>query len=114
MASRVCMRTPWLGPADRRLCEPPSDRLLGQPSHIVGVRISACASHADGTLALGLARLLLGFLGLPLLFQRLLRRLLCHALLRVLVLGRHVLTSVWVRVRLSAVAQDVHHFWRLR
>src|SRR5947208_4883414 len=55
-----------------------------------------------------LVRLLLGLLGLPLLFQRLLSRLLFHALLRVLVLGRHVLTSVWVRVRLSAVAQDVH------
>ena len=41
---------------------------------------------------LGLARLLLGLLGLPLLFQRLLSRLLFHALLRVLVLG-HVLTS---------------------
>ena len=57
----------------------------------------------------GLVRLLLGLLGLPLLFQRLLSRLLFHALLRVLVLGRHVLTSVWVRVRLPAVAQDVHH-----
>src|SRR6266516_6074396 len=55
-----------------------------------------------------LVRLLLGLLGLPLLFHRLLSRLLFHALLRVLVLGRHVLTSVWVRVRLSAVAQDVH------
>jgi hypothetical protein len=38
-----------------------------------------------------------------------LSRLLCHALLRVLVLGRHVLPSVWVLVRLSAVAEDVHH-----
>lgn len=63
---------------------------------------------------LGLARLLLRLLGLPLLFQRLLSRLLFHALLRVLVLGRHVLTSVWVRVRLSAVAQDVHHHLGLR
>ena len=47
-------------------------------------------------------RLLLRLLGLPLLFQRLLSRLLFHALLRVLVLGRHVLTSFWVRVSLSA------------
>jgi len=36
-------------------------------------------------------RLLLGLLGLPLLFKRLLSRLLFHALLRVLVLGRHLL-----------------------
>src|SRR5437762_7620301 len=55
-----------------------------------------------------LAPLLLRLLGLPLLFQRLLSRLLFHALLRILVLGRHVLTSFRVRVRLSAVAQDVH------
>src|SRR5213592_4495448 len=54
-------------------------------------------------------RLLLRLLGLPLLFQRLLSRLLFHALLRVLVLGRHVLTSFRVRVRLSAAAQGVHH-----
>src|SRR3954467_10084833 len=42
--------------------------------------------------------LLLGLLGLPLLLQRLLSRLLLHALLRVLVLVRHALTSLWVRV----------------
>src|SRR2546429_5913251 len=60
-----------------------------------------------------LVRLLLGLLGLPLLFQRLLSRLLFHTLLRVLVLGRHILTSVWVRVRLSAV-HSMSIPWRLR
>ena len=39
-------------------------------------------------------RLLLGLLGLPLLLQRLLSRLLLHALLRVLVLARHALASL--------------------
>ena len=38
--------------------------------------------------------LLFGLLGLPLLLQRLLSRLLLHALLRVLVLDRHPLTSL--------------------
>ena len=51
--------------------------------------------------------LFLRLLGLPLLFQRLLRRLLCHALLRVLVLGRHALTSLGGAVRLSAAAQAI-------
>jgi hypothetical protein len=40
----------------------------------------------------------LRLLGLALLLQRLLGRLLLHALLRVLVLVRHVLTSLWARV----------------
>jgi hypothetical protein len=56
--------------------------------------------------------LLLGLLGLALLLQRLLRRLLLHALLGVLVLGSHVLTSLSVGVRLSDVARDVQRPWR--
>src|SRR6478735_7636836 len=47
--------------------------------------------------------LLLGLPGLPLLFQRLLRRLLFRALPRVLVLGRHLPTSLWVFMCVAAL-----------
>src|SRR5204862_607041 len=53
--------------------------------------------------------LFLCLLGLPLLLQCLLSRFLLHALLRVLVLGRHPLASLLGALRLSAVAQAVHH-----
>src|SRR5205823_11555960 len=93
-SSSCCGRRPYRPAA--QLC-PGAERGSGGPGSQRGFRQSGLLNWSGYFLAFLACR-----------FSFSVSRLLFHALLRVLVLGRHVLTSVWVRVRLSAVAQDVH------
>ena len=124
---RWAARTALTGPSKTAMSSSPvwstNDRQLAANPHCK--RVATRGARSDRSSAslvspsrveyraqpLACPRLLLRLLGLPLLFQSPLSRLLFHALLRVLVLGRHVSDLLLGAGETSA---DVHHLGRLR